>query len=350
MMDKFSFILDSSDGNYICSCIDSKCRKCTEKIFEINRSLFRNRNRDGCEICTIKNPINSFSCTNIEKFIRDILDRNNIKYKSNNRSILHNLELDIYIPDHRLAIECNGIYWHSLKPKDYHYEKWKACNEQGIQLLTLWEDQIRNKPDIVQSLILSKLGIYDQKIGARECTIRDVNTTDVQIFLDTNHLQGSVNGSVRLGLYYDNELVSVMIFGKKRKALGSKDTSNTYELYRYCCKSGIHIQGGASRLFKHFLADHQGCIIESFSSNDISDGSLYGTLGFGLVNEQKGSYWYIDKKLKRYHRYSFRKDILVRNGADPNMTEFQITDEMGLYRIYDSGQRKWKINTNLLLR
>ena len=81
--------------------------------------------------------------------------------------------------------------------------------------------------------------------------------------------------------------------------------------------------------------------IESFSSNDISIGDLYKKLGFELIDAQKGSYWYITKDMQRYHRYSFRKDVLVKEGYDPNKTEFEITNEIGLMRIYDSGQQKW---------
>ena len=101
---------------------------------------------------------------------------------------------------------------------------------------------------------------------------------------------------MKLGLYYNDELISLMVFGAKRRALGSKTNNDTYELYRYCNKLGWQIQGGASRLFKHFIDSHEDSFIESFSSNDISIGDLYKKLEFELIDVQKGSYWYIDKK------------------------------------------------------
>ena len=94
------------------------------------------------------------------------------------------------------------------------------------------------------------------------------------------------------------------------------------------------------------MVEHADCAVESFSSNDISNGVLYETLGFIHAGTQPASYWYVDKDLQRHHRFAFRKDVLVRNGADPNMTEFEITDGMGLYRIYDSGQQRWIFNVN----
>ena len=337
---------------YKIKCPHIECDKCSDKFFIIPPMIYYNRKRQLSELCTNILPINPYrnSGTTIEIFIRDILDSLHISYITNDRSILDGKELDIYIPDYKLAIECNGVYWHrtgneSRIEKTYHFDKWNNCKGQGIQLLTIWEDQIINNTSIIENIIKSRLGIYDYHIGARKCILKEVPSKESDIFLKENHLQGSIKGSIRLGLYYNGELVSIMVFGHKRRALGNKDISDDiYELYRYCNKIGWQIIGGASRLFNHFIDSHPDCIIESFSSNDISTGNLYEKLNFKLDSIQKGSYWYIDKYMNRYHRYSYRKDMLVRNGADPSKTEFEITDEMGLIRIYDSGQQKWIYN------
>ena len=337
-------IRNNDDGiYYICKCPHPECIKCNDRQFIIGNKQYNSRKYNNVELCTNLMPIqyDHISNTSIEQFVKNILDDHNIEYETNNRKILSGKELDIYIPSYNIAIECNGVYWHSLKSNTYHHDKWKGCNDIGIQLLTLWEDQIIHKPDVVKNIILSKLGIYNKRIGASKCKVCEVSSKDSREFLNTNHLQGYVNGSGRIGLYYKDELVCIMVFGKKRVALGSKDSGNIYELYRFCNKCGVQVIHGAERLFKHFLKEHPGCIVESFSSNDISSGNLYRSLGFELNGEQISSYWYIDRSMQRHHRYSFRKDILVKNGADPNMTEFEITDSMGLYRIYDSGQRKW---------
>ena len=335
---------------FIYRCPHPECDKCNDKFYVSKSTNHAVRRYQNIEECTNLLPIqiNKGAGTNLELFVREILDKNNIEYIKNDRSILKGKELDIYIPQKNLAIECNGVYWHSLKPKKYHYEKWNNCKEKNIQLLTIWGDQIKNKPDIVRGIIKSKLGIYEQQIGARDCIIKNVTTKESNKFLEYNHLQGKINGSIRIGLYYKDELVSLMVFGVKRRALGNKNTNyNTYELYRYCNKLGWKIFGGASKLFKYFLNENKNCIVESFSSNDISVGKLYKNLGFELNNLQLNSYWYIDKNEKRYHRYSFRKDVLVKMGYDKTKTELEITDEMGLLRIYDSGQQKW-IYHNLL--
>ena len=345
----FPNVIVVNNGMALCKCHDSNCNMCDEKQFEIELNLYQQRLRTNVDPCIIRTPLKNISGTSIEISIRNILDKYNIHYIENDRKVLKGKELDIYIPEYKLAIECNGVYWHSLKEPTYHYDKWKKCKDQGIQLLTIWDDQIYNKSEIVAGIVKSHLGIYEHQIGARKCILKEVTSKESQDFLQENHLQGSTNGSIRLGLYYNDELVSLMVFGAKRRALGNKENNKennkeTYELYRYCNKIGWQIQGGASRLFKHFLDSYPKSVIESFSSNDISMGDLYKKLGFELIDIQKGSYWYVDKHYNRHHRYSFRKDVLVKQGYDPNKTEFEITNEIGLMRIYDSGQQKWIYN------
>ena len=331
---------------YKIECPNKECHKCNEKFFLIPPMIYYNRLRNHTETCTNLVSIGGHnSGTTLELFVRNILDTYNIHYIENDRKILKGKELDIYIPGHKLAIECNGIYWHSVQHKNinniYHFNKWKECKDQDIQLLTIWEDQIINKPEIIEGIIKSHLGIYEHQVGARKCILKEVSSKESNKFLEKNHLQGKINGSIRLGLYYQDELISLMIFGTKRVALGNKGNKDAYELYRYCNKLGWQIQGGASRLFKHFLDSYPESVIESFSSNDISIGDLYKKLKFELIDIQKGSYWYIDKQMNRHHRYSFRKDVLVKEGYDPNKTESEITEELGLLKIYDSGQQKW---------
>ena len=348
LVNTYPEVIDVKDNGqtFICSCTDPNCTLCESKIFEISYyQYYLRKYRYNIEICTTKRKSYPSKNTDIEVFIQNILDEYDIKYETNNRKILGGKELDIYIPDHKLAIECNGIYWHSdkmprMEDRKFHYNKWINCKSQGIQLLTIWEDQIINKPEIIKNIVLSKLGIYKHSIGARECTIKETSNSDAHEFLSMYHLQGPISGSVRLGLYHNDELVSLMVFGRKRTALGNKK-HDTWELYRYCTKADWTIMGGAQKLLSHFRKEHPDTILESFSSNDISDGRLYEKLGFTLESIQSCSYWYIDKEMNRHHRYTFRKDVLVRNGADPNLTEFEITDGMGLFRIYDSGQQKW---------
>ena len=337
------------DGNVICSCPDHNCNKCEEKQYKISYSnYYKRKYRFKKCPCTIKYPLNNLPTNNnntdIEQIVRCVLDKYNIEYITNSRSIIYPYELDIYIPSKRIAIECNGSYWHCDKnvEKTKHYDKYKLCLDNNIQLLTVWEDQLYTKLEIIESIILSKLGMYDRRIYARQCIIKKVSSNICNEFLDKYHLQGKTNSSIRLGLYYNNELISVMTFGKGRKCLNSK---SNYELYRYCCKKEVQVIGGASKLFKHFLKEYNPEYIESFSSNDISNGNLYKQLGFVFKSNSIG-YWYVDRKKQRYHRYKFRKQELIKEGFDKDKTEFEIMDERGFFRIYDSGQSKYIYKRN----
>lgn len=138
------------------------------------------------------------------------------------RSIIGGKELDIYVPDKHIAIEYNGLYWHSEacgRGKNYHYDKWKMCRDNGIQLITIWEDEWRDKQEIVKSMLAHKLGASQSKrIYARNTTITPLESPVARQFLDTYHIQGSCSSSAYFGLY-DNfgEIVGSVLLEKDRK-------------------------------------------------------------------------------------------------------------------------------------
>ena len=338
--------IKENDGERIYKCVcDKNCEGCIDKTYEIHGSLYHSRNYQGLEKCTILNPVDHKSIdTSIEKFIKDILIEFNIEYITNIR-LFDNLEADIYIPTKNIAIECNGVYWHcdKIKTKKYHYEKYVTYRDNGVQLLSFWEDWIKTKPNIVRSILLSKLGIYNDKIYARKCNIVEVNNKNAKIFLEQNHIQGNTNNLIKLGLIYNDQLVSLMTFSKKRRSMMGNSMCNDgeWELVRFCNKLNTQVIGSASRLLSYFIKKYNPNSIVSFASHDISNGNLYKTLGFDKISEYEGSYWYIDSNMLRYHRYTFRKSELIKKGYDPNKSEFQIMDELKYLRIYDSGQSKY---------
>lgn len=311
---------------YICNCPHPECNKCESKEYEILAQQYGVRRYNNIETCTHLLPIqlDKIQGTYIEIFIRNILDEYNIEYQMNVRNIISPKEIDIYIPSHNLAIECNGIYWHSQKDKNYHIQKYKLCNEKNIQLLTFWEDWIKNKPEIIKSILLSKLGIYNERIYARKCIVKNISNNDVKNFVNEHHLQGYVNSSIKLGLYYGDELVSVMTFGKKRRIMNNNSKEDEYEIYRFCNKANIQIIGGASKLFNYFIKHYNPEIIESYSSNDISNGKLYEILGFKKISENI-SEWYIDQNFNRYHRFKFARKTIPDN----------------IIKFFDSGNTKY---------
>lgn len=316
------------------------CDKCSTE-YKMLMPLYNERKRANQSTCTTCNPIGIPMTSSYEIEIYDSIktyyDGDVVR---NDRTILKQ-ELDIYIPEFKLAIEFNGLYWHSeiYKNEKYHLNKQKACLEKGITLIHIFEDEWYYRKSIVESVIKNRLGLIDNKLFGRKCTIQSIDNKTSDSFLDDNHIQGSGSAnSIRLGLYHQDELVSVMTFSKGRVAMGGN--SDEYELTRFCNKKNTSVIGAASKLFKYFRINNVVKNIISYSDNRWFDGGMYQTLGFTYTHESKENYWYVVGN-QRKHRFNFRKDVLVKQGYDSTKTEREIMFERKLYRIYDCGNKRW---------
>ncbi len=247
------------------------------------------------------------------------------------------------IPEYNLAIEFNGLYWHSeiYKDKNYHLNKTQQCEAKKIKLIHIFEDEWLFKKDIVKSRLINILGLTPNKIYARKTIIKEISPKESKEFLDFNHIQGNVNAKIKLGLYYDNELVSIMTFGKGRIIMGGN--SNQYELLRFCNKLNTTVIGGADKLLKYFIKTYQPKEIISYADRRWSQGDLYEKLGFNFIHNSKPNYFYINQNIREY-RFKYRKNILVKEGYDINKTERDIMLERKIYRIYDCGAKLYKLN------
>jgi len=315
--------------------------------FKISPSLFKNRNRTDKIICPICNPLNSYSQLENDTF--KFIEKNYFSdILRNKRIILDNkYELDIYLPDLKLAFEFNGVYWHNElnKSDNYHKEKSDLCEEKGIQLIHIWEDDWNYKQEIVKSIILNKLGKTPNKIFARKCEIKEiVDNKLIKNFLEQNHMQGFIGSSIKIGLFYKNELVSLMTFGKKRKFMNSSSKENEWELLRFCNKLNTNVIGGASKLFKYFLNVYKPEEIITYADRSYSNGNLYKQIGFDFIHKTQPNYYYIIDGI-RHHRFGFRKDVLIKEGFNPNKTEHEIMIERKIYRIFNSGNLKYIYKT-----
>ena len=305
--------------------------------FKISIDLFQNRKRTNIKLCTICNT--KFTSQAESNFLT-LFNEDAVLH---NRNIISPLELDIYMPDLKLAFEFNGLYWHSEvnKENNYHLNKTEKCEEQGIQLIHIYEDDWLYKQDIVKSIILNKLGKSD-KIYARKTKIKEIDDNKlIKDFLNKNHIQGFIGSKIKMGLFYNDELVSLMTFGNRRVSMGKKLTKNgEYELLRFCNKLNTNVIGGASKLFKYFIDKYKPEEITTYADRSHSQGDLYKFLGFECVRETEPNYYYIIDGVRK-HRFNFRKDKLIKEGFDPNKTEHEIMLERKIYRIYDSGSLKF---------
>ena len=355
ILNKKEFIQKSNKhhSKYDYSLVEYKNSRIKVKIICSEHGVFEQRPNDhlsgqGCPKCSMGGT--SYKEKELSDFIKETYDGEIIE---NSRSIISPLELDIYLPELRLAFEFNGLYWHNelYVDKNYHLNKTKLCEEKGIHLVHIYEDDWVFKNDIVKSRILNLLGKTQRKIYARQCEIKEVSSKESKEFLIENHIQGNVNSKVKLGLYYKEELVSLMTFGNLRKNLGSSSKENSYELLRFCNKINTNVIGGANKLYKFFVMMLNPKEILSYADRSWTSKtkeSLYDKLGFTLLGESRSNYHYIVEG-KRKNRFNYRKDILVKEGFDLGKTERDIMFDRGIYRIYNCGSLKY-INTIVNLK
>lgn len=275
-------------------------------------------------------------------FVQTLVDETVVS--SSRKLVGNNVELDIYVPSKRVAIEYNGLYWHSseYRQQNYHLNKTNRCEDNDIQLIHLFEDEWLYKKEIVKSRLRNIIAPESiTRIYGRNTEIRSVDASTASDFLNNNHIQGACSAKHKYGLYYNDELVSLMTFSNYRIVTGLKSIDkNNYELIRFCNKINTSVIGGASKLLKHFIKLNQPDEIMSYACRRWSVGNLYKQLGFTYVHSSGPSYAY-HVNGKRLHRSKFQKHKLVEAGFDAAKTEQQIMSERGFYRVYDCGTTKW---------
>lgn len=286
-----------------------------------------------CDNCYTKGGTSILE-NDVFEFIKTITD----EVAHRNKNLINPLELDITIPKNKLAIEFNGIYWHSDiggKDKNYHLNKTEKCEERGYQLIHVFENEWVYKQDIVKSRLKNLLGVYDKNIYARKCEIKNVSNIETREFLENNHIQGYCSSKINIGLYFEDKLVSLMTFGKPRF-----NKKYEYELLRFCNKLNYHIIGGASKLLKFFEKNYKPKSLISYADRRWSIGKLYDKLGFILKEKTKPNYWYFKKgKIILHSRIKFQKYKLktILNDFDENLSEIENMKNNGYGKIYDCG-------------
>ena len=276
------------------------------------------------------------------------------------KQVITPYELDIYIPKYRVAFECNPTSTHNVNlpafnsdsppvNSTYHKMKTDLCGKQNIFLFHIFGYEWTHKQLVCKSMILNLLHKTPNKVYGRDTEIKDVSAKDSYEFLVNNHRQGGVHCKVRLGLYHDDQLVSLMTFSKMRNTLGTgkSDLSDCWELVRFCNRINTNVVGGASKLFKYFISQYNPQRIRSFSDRAHTTGKLYTLLGFDKKHESDPGYCWVNVKTDMpYSRVNAQKQNIAQflhdDTIDLNKTEVEIMTEHGFVQIYDSGTILWE--------
>lgn len=306
-----------------------------ESKMRMRQSAINRMERDGRRF----SPKISSAQKELYEYIKNL----SCEFEQGDTSLLHGREIDLLNHTLKLGIEYNGLYFHSDKYRNrsYHVSKMKEMEKLGYRLIYIWEDWWIRKQDIVKSMLSSVFGKTNHRIFARNCQIREITDEQAKIFLHHSHIQGSSVSKIRIGLFYNEELVGVMTFGKLRKTLGMRSKDGHWELLRFASKLNTTIVGGASKLFSFFCRKYKPEKVISYANRDWSNGNVYTKMGFSFVGMTEPGYFYAKGK-RRFSRSQFTKDKLVKSGADKTKSESMIMSQRGYLKIWDTGNLKYE--------
>lgn len=285
--------------------------------------------------------------SNFEIKIEELLQKLNLNYIRNNRSIIYPLELDFYLPDQKIAIEINDIYSHNSsigvfnkKPKSstYHLNKTLKCREKGIRLIHLWEWEIQGEETSKTLSWLKDQLICDKIYYARNLKIKEIKDNKViQNFLNENHLQGYIKSETSIGLYEGDNLIEIMTFGPSRF-----NKNYEKELLRLCSKVGCRVPGGAEKILKYYQKNFHPKSIISYCDFSKYSGDIYKRLGMEEIGDIRPNLIWCNYSLKHFKGStvaSLGPDKLLKLNYGKNVDNNEIMEKEGYLKIYNCGNR-----------
>ncbi len=313
--------------------IRMKCRVCGT---EDEKTLLALERGSRCAICF---PLNTSSQPEqeIEDYFKELGISDIVR---NTRKVIHPKELDIYLPIEKIAVEYNGLFWHSEEKvgKQLHLEKTKACLVQDIDIFHIFSDEWTFKKEIVKSMLQHRVKKSKIKIMARKCVVKEVLPKEANVFFEKTHIAGAPAAIKKaFGLYSDDRLVACLALKVpycKKSSVNDKVIENA----RFALELNTAVIGGFSRLLNTAIKWAKDCgyeEIKSFADRRFGEGRVYATCGFVLVGNTEPNYWYTDGE-RRYFRTHFR--------AGNGLTEHQISTANGVYRVYGCGSNIYSIS------
>lgn len=286
----------------------------------------------GCPRCSL-----SYDQSCLVDLVKNLIPE--IEVRVNDRTAIRPLELDVYVPSLKVAFEFNSAYYHSYnmveksEQRSYHMDKTMKAEEAGISLMHINETDWVHHHHIIRSMVRHKL-LASERIGARNLTLGRLNTNDGRLFFNRSHLQGYKPATITYGLLLDGVVMSAMSFTNRIKY---------WEIERYATSPGCAISGGASRLFKAFVRNHQPNLVTTYADRSISDAHTYLGLGFQHTGYTKPGYVYLDARLCSLSRLACQKHKLHKllgDLFDPMLTEAENMFKGGYRRLWNSGNHK----------
>jgi G:T-mismatch repair DNA endonuclease (very short patch repair protein) len=316
---------------------------------EFEQAVYHHLSGQGCPSCSVRKSAPEEEIAAFLEQFTPVVRRD--------RRIIGPKELDIYLPEHRLAIEFCGMYWHShgdaadeKKNKRRHAEKHRLCAEQGIRLITLYETEWQERPQTIKRMLRNAVGKTRGRLMARKCELGKPTPQEARAFYDKYHPQGGAGSGQHFGLYWRGKLVACMRFNYGANDRGHGAKERQWTLGRYATR--LSVAGAASRLFKAFLAEFRPDNVKSFSDNRLFGGGMYEQLGFVLEEHVVPDYQVWSPKIGLRPKPHYQRRVLPKRLQDhgcaerfdpstDDRTEAEMTYLMGARRIYDCGKKRW---------
>lgn len=228
----------------------------------------------------------------------------------------HNIKIEYCADDHYLLSESlNIIFINNSTQQDF--EVIDNLSAKTIKTIRLWEDEYLNHRQIIDSRILSLLGI-SSRIYARETIVKTISKVELENFLLTNHLNVPIAAKHRYGLFYNRsgaeELVAVAAFSRSCPIQDKGITYKSHELIRYCSLLNTTVVGGLSKLISHFEQDKNPEHIMTYVDREWSDGKTYIKLGFSVIDKTPPQeFWLSPKDNERLPANRLPKNLLLSN-------------------------------------
>ena len=277
-----------------------------------------------------------------EESVRNFCEQHfeNITY--NSRQIIPPLEIDIFIPQLNIAIECNGVYWHreEVKGKDYHLQKYVECAKRNIRLIQIFEDEWKHKQKLIESILLNAFGKSETIVDATQCQIYKIPQDLADKFLNHCHLEGSFTGT-HYGLIFDNNLVSII-----STAPISNNSKYNLGIYRFCDMRNTKVIGGLETLIDHIKRNHTNHNLAAYVDLRYSIGEELSNVGFKYSHLIEPTFSYVKSNQRYPPPHSIEEAQSLLESYDLTKSIEENLNDNNFFKIYDSGYAIFELINN----
>lgn len=297
--------------------VQIRCRSCGHVQQRSVYGIVRCHDRVPCWECSAGRSFCSRAEREIGDYVASIIGDNNVKRQHR----LAGVELDVHATAHNFAVEHNGLYWHSeaIVDRQYHQRKSELAAAHGLKLLHIFEDEWRDKRQIVESMVNARLGAVE-KLNARDFTVSELCAADRATFFNANHIDGDVRAHAAFCLKHGDTIVAAASF---RAAMHY----DAMELARFATLRFTCVRGAISRLISAYGNATATKRIVTYADQRFGVTHGYERAGFTKIADTGERFWWTD----RTHRFDRAR---CTADAERNMSELEVSMERKLLKIW----------------